>query len=437
MKNITIMMMLSLVTAILAACGGAESTGQEAKADEEADSGEKTEIEYWHVNAETQGGASVERLVEDFNAESDTVEVTARYNPDMYAGLMSNLQADVAAGNSPAVVQVGWAFLDYFSENFHYVEPQQVIEEFHEEDADFLEENFLPNVLDLAMNSDGSQVGVPYSLSTPVLYLNQDMLEAAGLDTEGPETWEEVREYAKAIKEGTDNYGIYIQEPADSWGQQAMVESNGADFIEDGQAAFASDAGIEVFEYYQDMVIEDESALHIGWDQGIQSFIDGNVGMLFTTIAQRNNVQNNSDFNITAIEAPGWEGEERRLPAGGAMLAITAEEDEQQSAAWEFMSYLYSVEGVTEWTKGTGYVPPREGVADNPDGLREFLEENEMMKPAVDQMDSVVPWASFPGDAGLEAEQKLLDMRDIILGSDVDVEETVKNTEDEINALLD
>ena len=43
----------------------------------------------------------------------------------------------------------------------------------------------------------------------------------------------------------------------------------------------------------------------------------------------------------------------------------------------------------------------------------------------------------FPGDAGLEAEQKLLDMRDIILGSDVDVEETVKNTEDEINALLD
>lgn len=437
MKNITLMMMLSLVTAILAACGGAESTGQEAKADEEAGSGEKTEIEYWHVNAETQGGASVEKLVEDFNAESDTVEVTARYNPDMYAGLMSNLQADVAAGNSPAVVQVGWAFLDYFSENFHYVEPQQVIEEFHEEDADFLEENFLPNVLDLAVNSDGSQVGVPYSLSTPVLYLNQDMLEAAGLDTEGPETWEEVREYAKAIKEETDNYGIYIQEPADSWGQQAMVESNGADFIEDGQAAFASDAGIEVFEYYQDMVIEDGSALHIGWDQGIQSFIDGNVGMLFTTIAQRNNVQNNSEFNITAIEAPSWEGEERRLPAGGAMLAITAEEDDQQSAAWEFMSYLYSVEGVTEWTKGTGYVPPREGVADNPDGLQDFLEENEMMKPAIDQMESVVPWASFPGDAGLEAEQKLLDMRDIILGSDVDVEETVKNTEDEINALLD
>lgn len=350
---------------------------------------------------------------------------------------MSNLQADVAAGNTPAVVQVGWAFLDYFSENFHYTEPQEVIEQHHEEDINFLEDNFLPNILDLAVNSDGSQVGIPYSLSTPVLYLNEDMLEEAGLDTAGPETWEEVREYANVIKEETDNYGIYIQEPADTWGQQAIVESNGANFIEDGQAAFASEEGVEAFEYYQDLVIEDETALHIGWDQGIQSFIDGNVGMLFTTIAQRNNVQSNSEFNISAIESPSWEGEERRLPAGGAMLAITAEEEEQQAAGWEFMRYLYSVEGISEWTKGTGYVPPREGVADNPDGLQEFLEENEMMQPAISQMDSVVPWASFPGDAGLEAEQKLLDMRDIILGGDVDVEETVTNTEDEINELLD
>ena len=436
MKKIYLMMMLTLITIVLSACGGAEGASEVGNDEGEA-SGEKTQIEYWHVNAETQGGESVEKLVEEFNAQSDTVEVVARYNPDMYAGLMSNLQADVAAGNTPAVVQVGWAFLDYFSENFHYTEPQEVIEQHHEEDADFLEENFLPNILDLAVNSDGSQVGIPYSLSTPVLYLNEDMLEEAGLDPAGPETWEEVREYAKTIKEETDNYGIYIQEPADTWGQQAMVESNGANFIEDGQAAFASEEGIEAFEYYQDLVIEDESALHVGWDQGIQSFIDGNVAMLFTTIAQRNNVQSNSGFNISAIESPRWEGEERRLPAGGAMLAITAEEEDQQSAAWEFMRYLYSVEGISEWTKGTGYVPPREGVADNPDGLQDFLEENEMMQPAIGQMDSVVPWASFPGDAGLEAEQKLLDMRDVILGGDVDVEETVTNTEDEINGLLD
>lgn len=431
MKKQYLFLIMSIFVLVLAACGNDESS--EAEADE---TGEKTTIEYWHVNAETQGGSTVDKLVEDFNAQSDTVEVVARYNPDMYAGLMSNLQAEVAAGNSPAVVQVGWAFLDYFSENFHYVEPQEVIENFHEEDSGFLEDNFLPNILELAQNNEGSQVGIPYSISNPILYINKDMLEEAGLDSEGPKSWEEVREYSEAINASTDNYGIYIQEPADSWGQQAIVESNGAQFIEDGKAAFASEEGIEAFQYYQDLVADD-LALHIGWDQGIQSFIDGNVGMLYTTIAQRNNVESNAQFDLDTLQSPEWEGKEKRLPAGGAMLTITAEEEEEQAAAWEFMNYLYSVESIAEWTKGTGYVPPREGVSDSEEGLKTFLEENELMMPAIEQMDSMVPWASFPGDSGLEAEQKLLDMRDIILGGDVDVEETLTNTEEEINSLLE
>src|SRR5699024_2281220 len=312
----------------------------------------------------------------------------------------------------------------------------EVIENYHEEDTTFLEDNFLPNILELGQNAEGTQVGIPYSLSNPILYINKDMLQEAGLDSEGPETWEEVREYSEAINEATGNYGVYIQEPADSWGQQAMVESNGASFIDDGKASFASDEGIEVFQYYQDLV-NDELALHIGWDQGIQSFIDGNVGMLYTTIAQRNNIESNASFDVTTLQSPTREGKEIRVTAGGAMLSITAQDEEEQAAAWEFMKYLYSVESIAEWTKGTGYVPPREGVSDSEEGLKSFLEENELMIPAIEQMDSMVPWASFPGDSGLEAEQKLLDMRDIILGGDVDVEETVSNTEEEINDLLE
>lgn len=59
------------------------------------------------------------------------------------------------------------------------------------------------------------------------------------------------------------------------------------------------------------------------------------------------------------------------------------------------------------------------------------------MKAAIEQMDGVVSWTSFPGDAGLQAEQLLLDMRDQILGGQVSVEDGLKNTQDQINALLD
>ena len=56
---------------------------------------------------------------------------------------------------------------------------------------------------------------------------------------------------------------------------------------------------------------------------------------------------------------------------------------------------------------------------------------------AIEQMDGVVSWTSFPGDAGLQAEQMLLDMRDQIFGGQVTAEEGMTSTQDAINALLD
>ena len=369
---------VSLLTSCLTGCGSTKSqnTGTEAA------KGEKVKIEYWHCNAETQGGQTVEELVKKFNEQSDSVEVVAKYNPDMYKGLMQNLQAEAATGKSPAVVQIGWAFLDYFSNNFAYTEPQKIIDKYYEADKTFLQDNFLPNVLGLAKNSSGSQVGIPYSLST------------------------------------------------------SLLESNGARMITDGKASFASEEGIKAYEVYADMVVNTKSALHISWGEGVQSFIDGNVAMLYTTIAQRANVQKGATFDAAAINSPSWSGKEKRLPAGGCFLAITAQSEEEQKAAWEFEKYLYSVESMAEWTKGTGYVPPRKDVAEAENGLKSFLEENKMMEAATTQMDGVVSWTSFPGDAGLEAEQILLDTRDKILSGSVSARDGLTKAQEDINVLL-
>ncbi len=405
-----------------------------------ADSDEKTVIEYWHCNAETQGGLTVEELVNNFNETNDHIEVVAKYNPDMYKGLMQNLQAEAATGNYPALVQIGWAFLDYFSNNFAYVAPQDAIDQFDAEDATFLQDKFLPNILELAVNTNGEQVGIPYSLSNPVLYINKDLLREAGLPEEGPTTWEEVDAFARTITEKTGKYGFYMQEPADFWAQQGLIESNGAKMLttdESGkaQATFASEEGIEAMQMIADMV-KDKVALHISWEEGAQSFNDGNCAMMYTTIARRASVEKGASFEAATVKSPVWEGKERMVPAGGCFLAITAQEEDQIAAAWEFEKYLYSVESMAAWTIGTGYVPPRKDVADAENGLKSFLEENDMMKAAVEQMDSMVSWTAFPGDAGLQAEQMLLDMRDQILGGQVSAEEGMTSTQNAINELL-
>jgi multiple sugar transport system substrate-binding protein/sn-glycerol 3-phosphate transport system substrate-binding protein len=424
-------LLLTITSSVLSGC----SQGQ-TLADTDVQANEKIKIEYWHVNAETQGGKTVEELVNEFNAQSETTEVIAKYNPDMYKGLLQNLQAEVASGKSPAVVQIGWAFLDYFSNNFTYAQPQDIINEHFPEDKNFLADNFLPNVLSLAQNKDKKQIGIPYSLSTPVLYINKDILRESGLNENGPKTWEELVKFSNVIKEKTGKYGFYMQEPADNWAIQALLESNGARMITDGKASFASEEGISAYQTYANMVLDSKSALHISWDEGVNSFIDGNVGMLYTTIARRANVQKGAKFDVAAISSPTWSGKTKRLPAGGAFLAITATSKEEQKAAWEFEKYLYSVESMAKWTQGTGYVPPRKDVADAENGLKSFLEENQMMNAAIEQMDGVVSWASFPGDAGLQAEQILLDTRDKILGGSVSAEQGLKEAQEKINGLL-
>ena len=431
------------VAAVNQTGSGAEAnteTNTETKAEGNSSSGGKTVIEYWHCNAETQGGLVVDELVKQFNESNDHIQVVAKYNPDMYKGLMQNLQAEAAAGNSPALVQIGWAFLDYFSNNFSYVSPQEAIDKFDKEEAGFLQDKFLPNVLELAVNSEGSQVGIPYSLSNPVLYINKDILREAGLPEDGPTTWQEVSEFAKTVKEKTGKYGFYMQEPADFWAQQGLIESSGAKMLTTNaegkkEAAFATEDGIEAMQLMADMV-KDQTALHISWEEGCQSFIDGNCAMLYTTIARRASVQKGAQFDVATVKSPLWNDKERMVPAGGCFLAITAQGDDQVKAAWEFEKFLYSVESMAVWTEGTGYVPPRKDVAGAENGLKTFLAENKMMNAAIEQMDGVVPWTAFPGDAGLQAEQMLLDMRDQILGGQVTAEQGMKATQDAINQLL-
>ena len=214
------------------------------------------------------------------------------------------------------------------------------------------------------------------------MFYNVDLFKEAGLPEEGPQTWEQVYEYSQIINEKTGKYGCYIED--DNWGAQALLESNGAEFItadKDGKmhTNIASEGGIEAMQMWADMIAQGLTP-HITWDEGCQAFNAGEVAMLYTTIARRASIQSTAQFEAAAVNSPVWEGKERIIPAGGCFLAITALKEEEQKAA-------------------------------------------------TTQMDGVVSWASFPGNVGLEADQILSDAQDQILGGSI-------SAQDKINTLL-
>ena len=141
---------IGALTIGIAGCGGAATTAQNPAG--------KTKIEYWHVAAESFGGATVKSLVEQFNKENPDIEVVEKYNPDMYKGLTQNLQAAMASGNNPDVVQMGYSYLNYAAENLKYDNIEELVAQQAPEDKTFLQDNFLPNVLALAKTSDGNSL---------------------------------------------------------------------------------------------------------------------------------------------------------------------------------------------------------------------------------------------------------------------------------------
>ncbi len=430
LKKILAAAMVSLLAAAaITGCGSEEK---------KADSGKKVQIEYWHVAAESFGGATVKELVADFNKKNPDIEVVAKYNPDMYKGLTQNLQAAMASGKNPDVVQMGYSYLNYAAENFKYTDLNQAFKEAG--DPDFMQDNFLPNVLELAQTDDGTQVGLPYSVSVPVLYINPDIFTAAGLDPQNPpKTWAEVAAAAKTIKEKTGNMGFFMQEYADNWTQQALIESNGGQMLKkvDGKtvAAFDSPEAAEAYQIVADMV-KDGSGLHATNEEGFQAYLSGKLGMVCTTIGKRANFEKSANFKVIAAPFPVFEGKEMKVPAGGNFLMVFSKDAEKQKAAVEFIKYLQSPESLAKWSTGTGYLPPRKGVAEDPQGFKQMVDENKNIQVALEMMPKVVKWASFPGANGLQAEQLLIDARDIILSGEQTAAEALHQTAEKINKLL-
>ena len=66
-KFLAAAMISLLATGLVAGCGGDKKKS--------ADTGKKVTIEYWHVAAESFGGATVKELVADFNKKNPNIAV--------------------------------------------------------------------------------------------------------------------------------------------------------------------------------------------------------------------------------------------------------------------------------------------------------------------------------------------------------------------------
>jgi sn-glycerol 3-phosphate transport system substrate-binding protein len=361
----------------------------------------KTQIKFYYpVGVAGPLVKVINGMVAEFEKENPDIDVEPVYAGN-YNQIMQKVQTAVMGGNPPdiAVVEISELFsllqMDSLIPLDSYIEM--------EGGQKFLD-NFYKGFLGNAYGRDGKIYGFPFQRSTPILYWNKDMfqaagdkLKAAGLDpNRPPKNWDELVEYAKilTIREGnqTKQYGLIIPGGWNDWIFEAFSRQNGSQLIkEDGlTVTFDSSENLEALKLWVRLTQELKVCPVLRpWNITPDDFIGGVTAMMYYSTGGMAKIRKTAQFNWGAAFQPA--GKQYGTPVGGGDFHIfKGIPKKNQDAAWKFAKFMTTPKMAGHWSIESGYVAVNKNAYDLPE-MKEFLQQFPQMTVARDQLDYAYP----------------------------------------------
>jgi sn-glycerol 3-phosphate transport system substrate-binding protein len=308
----------------------------------------QTGINFWYAVGGAQGTA-LQEMIAEFNATNEYgITVTGTYSGN-YGETAQKVMASLESGGLPDAGLIPAGPLWTCREGNYLLEEYLAGPEGLDESA------FWPVLWDYNRYEDHI-CALPFNNSTMVMYYNKDLMAQAGLDPEAPpQTWDELKEQARAITEAVPGtIGVEVRDEA--WWLKALILQNGAEIMnEDATApAFNTPAGVEAMEFWKSLIDEGlmPPAQH---GDSRDLFIGGRVGFLMASTASVVTVKGGAGFEFGTAFLPG--NVRRGATVGGASLVMFPSTPEREQASWRFLKFLTSVPNQVTFTTATGYVP--------------------------------------------------------------------------------
>lgn len=332
---------------------------------------EKQDIEIWYYWENQTHQATLNSIVEEFNASQDAITVKANYTP--FADFKKQLSIGVASEELPDIVIIdnpdhaAYAAMGIFADLTDKLASWPDLEQYFGGPMG-------------SLTLDGKIYGIPFGSNCLALYYNEDMLAEANCQV--PKTWDELLDVAKkTTKNGV--YGLGVSGPQNEEGTFQFMPwlwSTGVSSFE-----LNSDGGIKALTLYKDLIETGAMPKEvINWTQGdiMNQFISGNLAMMINGPWQVPTMRNEApdlNWNVAIIPMD-------KVPAsvlGGENFAII--NNENVDASLKFLLFAVDAERVKGYIGKFGYISSRKDVAETQ------FEDDAIMKMFAEQMKYAYP----------------------------------------------
>lgn len=352
-----------LTSTTLVACGGAGGGETTKNADGEI------VVDFWH-SASGAAATTLEEIVSDFNAEHEgEIEVNASYQGS-YEDSISKFIASVQTGELPAMLQASDVQTAYLRDSGVITPAQEITD-----DYDY------GNLVDAVKNYyqfEDKVYSMPFMVSQPAIYTNDDELEQAGVNPDDLKTVEGLLNAAEKIHEKTGHAGLtfhhsgwYMEEFQSSMGNYLCSPENG---VSEKATEFnlESEDNVALWERIGELYAK--GAIHNPGTDGSAAtgaFLSNEATIQLNSSGNYGNIQSgNPNFKWSIRSLPRDTDEAGAVPGGNSLWSIKeGHSEETQEAVAEFMKYAGSDDVQKKIFDETGYLPTTTGAGDTLDGL--------------------------------------------------------------------
>ena len=330
------------------------------------------QITFWESASEANL-TTLQGITSAFNSSQTKVHVTL-VTQTGYDDTWQKYLAGLSNGQLPDVVQLEDQRTQAAIDTGSFLPVQSCMNA-----AKYSTSDYLPRPL-AYWKVNGVQWALPFAVSAPILYYNENAFTKAGLNPNNPPaTLPEMVSDAKALKASGSGMGLVLDPwHLETWlatANQLFVNNKNGRTARATQSAFNTKAAVSIFSQLSTLVRSGYATTNpsTGPDEfdNLLGIGSGKYGMTIETSAALGTVTQllgsgkyaNVKLGISAFPVYSSLVQGGVEPGGSGVYISNKVPALQQAASWQFISYLMNTQSQATWAAGTGYIPVRKSSA--------------------------------------------------------------------------